>query len=424
MPEFNRLTTAEGLEEGLAEEVAIVPRGAVGRTIAFRKEHTMKLAEIMKAVAGVPLENEAEIDKVLKEAGLDGEAAEAAKAIARLAGAYSDKLSGESLATALNAAVTKGDEEEDRFEFGKPKKQDDDDDEPGNEVEMEKAKAEKIAGGPIVKANDFTRRLMSLMDEKDVTAEQLGSAAGISASTVGQILRGEVAMPPENRISGFARALGVSAESLMRLLPEEKNVEKNENSPTALLARIAKGDQTVDLTAIEDVEVRATLEIFKAEMVARDAERVSKDAEVSELRKSLDDEKGLRIMKELVDEVSKKYSHLPGAEIEEVAKTLKTLREKAPEAAAKMEKILENSSEAIRKGLLGEITGDAFGAGAASNAISRVDMAADAIRKSGETNPDGRPLTKEQSIDLALQRNPELYSDYTDEAGIQDGRTR
>lgn len=42
----------------------------------------------------------------------------------------------------------------------------------------------------------------------------MATAAGISESTVGQILRGEINCPPLARLSGFASALGVSAGSL------------------------------------------------------------------------------------------------------------------------------------------------------------------------------------------------------------------
>ena len=395
MPEFNRLTTAEGLEEGLAEEVAIVPRGAVGRTIAFRKEHTMKIAEILKAVAGVPLENEEAFDKVLKEAGIEGEEAEVAKAIARLVGAYSDKLGGEALATALNATIAKGDDEDgERYAFGKAKKQSgdhgDDDDE----------------------AKAFGASLKALAKSHGMTAAKLAQETEEDEEEMSNLFKG-AKRPTAKQLSKIARALGVKVAALKKEDPPVKN--EKDPTPTELLARIAKGDMTVDLAAVEDPEARAALEIFKAQQIA-------KDEKIATLEKSHAEEKSLRIMKELTDEVSKKYSHLPGAKVEEVAKTLKTLREKAPEAAAAMEKILESSNEAIRKGLLGEITGDAFGAGAAANAISRVEMAADTIMKSGEKNPDGKPLTKEMAIDLALQRNPALYSDYTEEAGIEDGR--
>lgn len=426
MPEFNRLTADEDLEEGLAEEVAIVPQGAVGRTIAFRKEHPMKIADILKACADVPIENEAELEKVLKETGLEGEALEAAKAIARLTSAYADKLSPDAVVKALNATAGKGDDAE-AYAVAKAKdkgsKADDEDDEdeppfPGAAKPFGKeliALVEKLAGGRIKKQTRLGSRLARLMEEKDVSAAALGRAAGISEGTVGQILRGDIERPPEQRIRGFARALSVSADSLMRLLPEEKDVKKSDNSPSAVLARIAKGDTTVDLSVIEDAETRAALQIMKAQTEA-------KDAELAEIRKDLKAETDRRVMKELTEEVEKKFSHLPGAKAEELAKTLKELRGSSPEAAARMEKLLADSSDAIAKGAaFAEMTGDTFHTAAASNAISRVEMAADAILKSGEKDAQsGKPLTKDQAIDLAIQRDPGLYHEYTEEAGISD----
>lgn len=45
----------------------------------------------------------------------------------------------------------------------------------------------------------------------------MASAAGISESTVGQILRGEIDKPPKERLSGFARVLGVASSRLFAL---------------------------------------------------------------------------------------------------------------------------------------------------------------------------------------------------------------
>lgn len=45
--------------------------------------------------------------------------------------------------------------------------------------------------------------------------EEMASEAGISASTVGQILRGEIVCPPVDRLEGFARALDISASSII-----------------------------------------------------------------------------------------------------------------------------------------------------------------------------------------------------------------
>lgn len=62
-------------------------------------------------------------------------------------------------------------------------------------------------------------RLRQLMTEKNKTAEQVGSAAGIEASTVQQILNGDIKRPPDERLRGFATELGVSFKSLLALIP-------------------------------------------------------------------------------------------------------------------------------------------------------------------------------------------------------------
>jgi len=64
------------------------------------------------------------------------------------------------------------------------------------------------------------------MERAGVTAAQLGKAAGISASAVGQIIRGEIDIPPERRLEGFARALGVSLKRIMALVPKPEKEDR------------------------------------------------------------------------------------------------------------------------------------------------------------------------------------------------------
>ena len=52
-------------------------------------------------------------------------------------------------------------------------------------------------------------------DNRDEMIGRLASAAGISRSTVNNILSGNINCPPRNRLQGFARVLGVSVESLI-----------------------------------------------------------------------------------------------------------------------------------------------------------------------------------------------------------------
>ena len=52
-------------------------------------------------------------------------------------------------------------------------------------------------------------------DDRADVIERMGTAAGIDASTVNQILREDIICPPLQRLRGFARALSVSADRLM-----------------------------------------------------------------------------------------------------------------------------------------------------------------------------------------------------------------
>ncbi len=63
--------------------------------------------------------------------------------------------------------------------------------------------------------------LASEAEKKGLSPEQLGRRAGISGSTVTQIMRGEIKRPPDQRLRGFARALGVSFQRLLSLIPED-----------------------------------------------------------------------------------------------------------------------------------------------------------------------------------------------------------
>lgn len=69
--------------------------------------------------------------------------------------------------------------------------------------------------------NGLAKRLNDLIAKKAKTPEdeadlvgRMASAAGIEIGTVRQILRGEIETPPPERISGFAKVLGVSVKSL------------------------------------------------------------------------------------------------------------------------------------------------------------------------------------------------------------------
>ena len=93
---------------------------------------------------------------------------------------------------------------------------------------------EPAAGGAVLKLvasidiqektqlGDFIR---STMESKDISVERLASAAGISPSTMNQIIRGTIFRPPDQRLRGIARVLGVSFERLLNMIP--KGIREN-----------------------------------------------------------------------------------------------------------------------------------------------------------------------------------------------------
>lgn len=74
--------------------------------------------------------------------------------------------------------------------------------------------------GHITEATRLGDFIMAEAERKGITSAQLARAAGISESTITQIMRGEIARPPDNRLRGIARALDVSMERLLNLIPE------------------------------------------------------------------------------------------------------------------------------------------------------------------------------------------------------------
>ena len=85
------------------------------------------------------------------------------------------------------------------------------------EIEIDISKASKLG--------DFMR---GIMDRKDLSIEEVARAGGISPSTLNQILGGSIAVPPERRLRGFARILGVSLDSLKDKLPAQKAMNESD----------------------------------------------------------------------------------------------------------------------------------------------------------------------------------------------------
>ena len=113
------------------------------------------------------------------------------------------------------------------------------------------------ANETIQEATQLGDFLKSEAEKKGLSPEQLGRRAGISASTVTQIMRGEIKRPPDRRLRGFARALGVSFERLLNLIPEaiRETVDMEDDTMTtaATEKELSYDELAVKLKEAQDV---------------------------------------------------------------------------------------------------------------------------------------------------------------------------
>jgi transcriptional regulator with XRE-family HTH domain len=125
---------------------------------------------------------------------------------------------------------------------------------------------------PSFAETDLSRRLNARLDERAEDADErsaligrMASEAGIERGTVLQILRGEIATPPEPRLRGFAKVLGLKADDLIGLVD---------------LAETEEGE--TDMSAKD----KQTPEDRQAALDAREAEIAAKEAAFAESRAS------------------------------------------------------------------------------------------------------------------------------------------
>lgn len=101
---------------------------------------------------------------------------------------------------------------------------------------MESTFTEQKEGG--MKLTELGDYLRQQAEAKGVTVEALAEAAGIEPTTVRQIMDGDIERPPEERLRGFARVLGVPVETLLEKIPEALRREE-----TATQAKEAQMDK-------------------------------------------------------------------------------------------------------------------------------------------------------------------------------------
>lgn len=110
-------------------------------------------------------------------------------------------------------------------------------------------------------ATKLAQRLNSLIDknsgDRADVINRMAKAAGIKPSTVHQILNGSIEVPPDERLRGFARVLGVSLQHLKAALPKRFTDHGGSTMPEFTQADI---DTAVAAATEQATQRTATLE--------------------------------------------------------------------------------------------------------------------------------------------------------------------
>jgi transcriptional regulator with XRE-family HTH domain len=83
------------------------------------------------------------------------------------------------------------------------------------------------------------------LSRADVVKE-MADAAGVEASTVNGILRGEVEQPPKKRLVGFAQALGIDEQDLLDFLPDDTDTTDMSESADLTAEDLEEREQELD----------------------------------------------------------------------------------------------------------------------------------------------------------------------------------
>ena len=128
----------------------------------------------------------------------------------------------------------------------------------------------------LTEATALGDRLRALRDERGVSNAELAKAMGIDESTLGQILAGDIARPPEHRLRGAAHVLKVSFESLRRLVSDDRRSEAAvEGSRWAV--RVIRSGESLNGRRYPPAVLEAAAHLFEAAPVyaVSDAEHVA-----------------------------------------------------------------------------------------------------------------------------------------------------
>lgn len=250
----------------------------------------------------------------------------------------------------------------------------------------------------------------------------MGEAARAKAIQAIKLLASIGSELPEGLMEDFIEALGVESTSDLLAAMEGGSGAAAEDPGTVAAEDVPTTEEP--MATEKQTEVKKTVEIpeavraqiTKAEKSAADAQaklvelQKKADADRVELEKKLGVERDARLTREFIAKAEKSMSHLPTTAAE-LAPILKELSEKAPDAYAKLEKVLEGASEKAKTTaqLLKELGRGGQGDGNADTAMAKLTKIAAELKKADPKLTDAAAMTR------ALSANPALYEQYETE---------
>lgn len=142
-----------------------------------------------------------------------------------------------------------------------------------------------------------------------------------------------------------------------------------------------------------------------------------KDAEIAELRKSLDTEKATRERNDLIVEVSKSYGHVPGKSVEEMADMLLKARAAGGDLEKELREQWEQTSKAVEESALLKSGGSPLAKNFVGGAIDEMNTRAKEL-----VNKSNGELTFDRAFVQIMDDDPALYQRYLDENPAQRQR--
>jgi len=156
-------------------------------------------------------------------------------------------------------------------------------------------------------------------------------------------------------------------------------------------------------------EMRKAFEEQSATLERLEKEAKDKDARIEKIEKEA-------VLKEYVAKCATEFSHVPGMSAADMGDMLQKAYEVSEDFGKKLEKQWGDTSVAIKKSSLLNVQGASHATHDGASAWGKVEAIAKEYVEKDAT------LSMSKALDMAMQKNPELYNEYLNENPAQRGQ--